>query len=141
MVALFLAQVFMGVIGTSLALSVSSVEDLKGRIDPGKVNFYTISNLQQGDTVYLYGSGISGNFDPFVALGNSSVSASVLGADFRAEVDRAIREGQDPLEAIPRTAKKYFLAWDDDGGKGYDAALKFQVPESAIIRSLSPAVQ
>ena len=130
MKALFLAQVFMGIIGISLALSISSVEDLEGRIDPGGGNFYSIPNLQQEDTLYLYGRGTSGNFDPFVALGNSSVSASVLGADFEAEVDRAIEEGRDPLEAIPETAKKYFLAWDDDSGNGYDAALKFQVPVS-----------
>jgi Neurotransmitter-gated ion-channel ligand binding domain len=130
MVALFLASVFMDVIGASLALSVSSVEDLEGRIDPAGANFYKISNLQEGDTIYLYGRGTSGNFDPFVALGNSSVSASVLGADFEAEVNRTIEEGRDPLEAIPATAKKYFLAWDDDGGKGYDAEFKFKVPAS-----------
>jgi hypothetical protein len=71
-----------------------------------------------------------GNFDPFVALGNSSVNASILGADFEAEVNKAVEEGRDPLEAIPATAKKYFLAWDDDGGKGYDAAFKFRILDS-----------
>ena len=64
---LLIVQIFSGYIGTTLALSPSSVEDLQGRIDPGLVNFYTIPNLQQGDWLYLYAGRISGNFDPFVA--------------------------------------------------------------------------
>ncbi len=127
---LLIVQIFSGYIGTTLALSSSSVEDLQGRIDPGLVNFYTVPNLQQGDWLYLYAGRISGNFDPFVALGNSSVNASVLGRDFEEEISRAIEEGRDPLEAIPDTAEKFFLAWNDDGGNGYDAAVKFQVPDS-----------
>ena len=58
------------------------------------------------------------------------MSASVLGRDFEGEISKAIEEGHDPLEAIPDTAEKFFLAWNDDGGNGYDAAVKFQVPVS-----------
>jgi hypothetical protein len=128
--ALLLAQIFVGIIDTSLALSVRSVEDLQGHINPGTANFYIIPNLQEGDSLYLYGRGTSGNFDPFLAVGNSTVNASQLATDFEAEVEMDIEEGRDPLEAIPETANRYFLAWDDDGGDGYNAAVKFQVPAS-----------
>jgi hypothetical protein len=124
-IAVFLLQIFSGFTVTSLALSAVSVEDLAGRIDPGSVNFYTIPDLQQGDRLYIYASGTSGNFDPFVAVGNSSVNSSVLRTDFETEVNKAIEDGHDPLEAIPGTASNYFLAWNDDGGEGYDAALEF----------------
>jgi len=139
--AFFLFQLLSGVIGNSQDLSASSVEDLEGRIDPGTVNFYTVPSLQQGDRLYIYISGTSGNFDPFVAIGNSSVNASALGADFRKEVDEAVEMGADPLEAIPKTANKYFMAWNDDGGDGYDSAVSFQVPANGdyqLLISSSP---
>jgi hypothetical protein len=135
-IMLVLTQLFSGVVVTSLALSASSVEDLHGRINPGQGNFYTIPNLQQGDRLYIYVSGTSGNFDPFVAIGNTSVNASGLVADFEKDVNETIGKGGDPLDAIPETARKYFLAWNDDGGKGYDSAINFQVPASGDYQML-----
>ncbi|NPV63719.1 MAG: hypothetical protein HPY61_14035 [Methanotrichaceae archaeon] len=128
--------------GTSTAFSVSSIEDIQGHIDPGRSNFYTIPGLQKGDTLYLYGRGTSGNLDPFLAVANSSLNKSLLIADFKAEVEQDIKEGQDPLDAIPEIADRYFLAWDDDGGGGYDAAVKFQVPaggDYGLLFGSSPA--
>lgn len=114
--------------------SFGSVEVLSGHIYPGDINFYLLPNLTQGDTLYAYANGTSGNFDPFLALANISLNDSGLKENFSADVERKIAEDQGLIISISETADKYFLAWDDDIGHGYDAALQFKIPVNGDYR-------
>jgi hypothetical protein len=116
--------------GACFAVSLTSVEDLEGWLEPGQTDIYTIPGLQKGDRLYLYAYGTSGNLDPFLAISRNNASSNMIFSDFKAEINRTIQEGLDPLEAVSRIAEKYFLAGNDDGGEGYNAALEFLVPES-----------
>jgi len=90
--------------------------------------FYVIPSLQQGQTVYVYAAGVSGNLDPFVALSDHAYRSDELDQAFWGEVDQVIAEGQDPLVSLPAIYDDLFVAWDDDSGAGYDAAFAFGVP-------------
>jgi hypothetical protein len=103
------------------------VQVLTGYYESGSILFATLPDLTQGDILYVYGSGESGNLDPFIGLSDTFYDSETLEEDFMAEIDRAIAQGRDPLEVIPEIANDYFLVWDDDSGTGYDAALEFQI--------------
>ena len=103
------------------------VQVITGNIETGSILFYTLPDLTQGDTLYVYVSGESGNLDPFIGLTDTFYDSETVLEDFLSEVDRAISQGRDPLEAITEIADGLFLAWDDDSGAGYDAALELHV--------------
>ena len=84
------------------------VQVLTGHIETGSILFYTLSDLMQGDTLYVYGSGESGNLDPFIGLSDTFYDSETLAEDFLSEVDRAVAQGRDPLEATPEIADGLF---------------------------------
>lgn len=104
------------------------VQILTGRIDPDGSNFYMLADLTEGDTLYVYAAGTAGNLDPIIALTSADRPMTTLLEPFTADVRSGIQAGRDPLVVLPETADEYFLAWDDDGGKGYDAAFEYTVP-------------
>jgi hypothetical protein len=104
------------------------IQEFVGYADLGDNIFYSIPSLQQGETVYVYAAGVSGNLDPFVALSDHAYRSDELNQAFWEEVDRVVAEGQDPLSSLPAIYDDLFVAWDDDSGTGYDAALAFEVP-------------
>jgi hypothetical protein len=120
--------------GPCQAQSSGSVEALSGRIYAGDVNFYLLPNLTKGDTFYAYARGTSGNFDPFLTLTNMSLNASSLVEDFTAEVEKDVINEQGLIISISEAADKYFPVWDDDIGRGYDAALQFNIPVNGDYR-------
>ena len=120
------------------------VQVLTGHYESGSILLFTLPDLTQGDTLYVYGSGESGNLDPFIGLSDTFYDSETLAEDFLSEVDRAIAQGVDPLEAIPEIADGLFLAWDDDSGTGYDAALEFQIAANRsyqLLVSSTPATR
>jgi hypothetical protein len=108
--------------------SAGAVQELTGRTAPQSGVFYQIPNLRQGSTLYVYVEGTSGNLDPFAALADTRYESDALADDFWGQVDRVISEGRDPLEALPEIYAQFAVAWDEDGGDGYDAAFRFTVP-------------
>lgn len=105
-----------------------AVQELTGRIEPGSGSFYTITHLEEGQTLYVYVQGASGNLDPFVGLSDVRLTGEETYSQFYGEVDRVTAEGRDPIEALPIIYDGLFVAWDDDDGSGYDAALQFAAP-------------
>ncbi|MGD8474026.1 MAG: hypothetical protein PVH59_07865 [Anaerolineae bacterium] len=105
-----------------------AVQELAGHIGPGSGSFYTIAHLEEGQVLYVYVQGISGNLDPFVGLSDVLLTGEEVYTRFYAEVDRVTAEGRDPIEALPVIYDGLFVAWDDDGGSGYDAAFQFTAP-------------
>ena len=116
--------------GTAHAQSIGAVQILTGYLDPANVKVYTLPNLKPGDTVYAYIKDTSGNLDPTFGLAKQrSDWVTIIGKDLTEKIDRAVAAKQDPLVTINELADELFLAWDDDSGEGYDAALEFRVPE------------
>jgi len=114
-------------LGATPAQSGGPVAVLTGHI-AGRVDFYVLPDLKQGETLYVYMSGTSGNLDPGVYLTDASVDISLLRETYFAQDHRAMREGRDPVAAVAKVINDFFLAWDDDSGAGYDAALEFTIP-------------
>lgn len=144
-----LVLIILALTGLMLIASVHAEDDgpvqvLTGHIETGSILFFTLPDLTQGDTLYLYGSGESGNLDPFIGLSDTFYDSETLAEDFLSEVDHAIAQGSDPLKAIPEIADGLFLSWDDDSGTGYDAALEFQIAANGsyqLLISSSPATR
>ncbi len=121
---------FMAFMGTNRAYAQgeSAVQELSGLVQQDGGAVYVLPDLKRGETLYFYLSGTSGNLDPLIVLADDSLPASELAETFDARVKEEIAAGTDPLVAIPQVVDELFLAWDDDSGDGYDAALEFTAP-------------
>ncbi|WP_301664057.1 hypothetical protein [Methanoculleus frigidifontis] len=120
----------------------AGIQELTGRIEPDQVIFFDLPGLQAEETLFIYANGTGGNLDPFLALPNTSLTRGEARREFDLEVNRSIAEGRDPLLVIPEIADRYFLAWDDDSGAGYDATVRYTIPADGDYRLLlfsSPA--
>ncbi|MCP4406487.1 MAG: hypothetical protein GY807_01740, partial [Gammaproteobacteria bacterium] len=104
-----------------------AVQVSTGRYEQGKAHTYLLSELKAGQTVYVYGENRSGNIDPFLALASTELDQAALIETFEQQVDKALKEGRDPLIVVPKVADQFFLAWDDDDGKGHAAALEYTI--------------
>ena len=115
-------------LGPVYAQEGGKVQLLTGRVEPGAGAFYLLPNLKQGQTLYVYAQGTSGNLDPLLLLSDETLNRFTVRDEFWADVERAIAAGRDPLEVVPEFADQFFLAWDDDSGLGYAAALEYPIP-------------
>ena len=131
--SLLISMVLLLTIGTILAFAQDpgetggQVQELAGYADVEDGFFYVIPGLKEGQTLQVYVEGVSGSLDPFVGLSDVPLEGETLRRAFWGEVDRVIAEGQDPLQALPAIYDEFLVAWDDDSGAGYDAALEFPV--------------
>ncbi|MEA3293758.1 MAG: hypothetical protein U9P81_02115, partial [Euryarchaeota archaeon] len=107
----------------------NAVQELSGRIETEDGVFYTLPDLKQGETLYVYAKGVSGNLDTFIGLSDCMLTGANLSESFLSQVNQMIAEGRDPLVALPAIYNSFFTIWDDDSGAGYDAAFAFVVPE------------
>lgn len=104
------------------------VQVLTGRIESGTETIYTLPDLKGDQTLYVRVEGTSGNLDPFLMLFTGDVNASELTETLQQEINRVIAEGLDPLIALPAIFDQLSLAWNDDSGDGFDAALEYTLP-------------
>jgi hypothetical protein len=114
-------------VGAAAAQSSGQVVVFTGRI-AGRADFYVLPNLKSGEILYVYIHGTSGTLDPVVGLTDARFDIDSLRETYFAEYNQAITEGRDPLAVSAKAVDGWFLAWDDDSGAGYDAALEFIVP-------------
>jgi hypothetical protein len=112
------------------------VQELAGYLELGGEAFYRLPNLRAGDTLYVHVSRTSGNLDPWVALADTRLEAESLSETLSTQVAQVVAEGKDPLQALPRIHDQFFVAWNDDFGGSYDAALQFRVPEDGAYQLL-----
>ena len=113
---------------TTHAQDGGQVQELTDRIDPGKFRFYLLPDLEEGQTLYVHATGISGNLDPVVGLIDTTQDFQSVFADYFAERDRLLALGGDPLLAIEAVRDRFLLVWDDYSGGGLAAAVEFPVP-------------
>ena len=115
-----------------------TVQVLSGRIEMegGGTDFYRLPFLREGDTLYVYMRSRSGNLDPFLGLADTRYDGESLRDAFWADFDLVLQRGDDPLTALPAIYDEFFVAWNDDWGGGYNAALQFHVPETGAYQLL-----
>jgi hypothetical protein len=133
-----LALLIVGVLGMVVRSEAALAQDTTvpgGRVQlltghaerDGNVS-YRLPDLRQGQMLYVYVAGSSGNLDPMAGLTDLHMPADDLKELLFREVRDAIGKGRDPLEALPEIYDSFLLAWDDDSGAGYDAAFEFRIP-------------
>ncbi len=127
-IPLLLALTLIIGLNPAFAQGKRAVQVINDQLALDERHLYSIKNLHPGDTLYVYLEGTAGNLDPMAALADARIGAETLGAAYEEKLLLAIEEGRDPLEVIPEIADELFLTWDDDSGKGYDAAFNFEVP-------------
>ena len=104
------------------------VQQLAGRIQPGAgMQVYRVAGLTPGNTLDIYMQTATGNLDPFVALLEGSADLQALQTQYQADLQQLLAQGGDIAPGLEALRKRYFLAWDDDSGHGYAAALDYPV--------------
>lgn len=102
-----------------------TVQVLTGYLDPGEREIYHLANLRKGDTLYLYIHRVSGNLDPLFAVADGKFKMKMFDDKLAAKIKET---PQSPYSVFRELLGTFYLAWDDDSGKGSDAALKFPIP-------------
>jgi Neurotransmitter-gated ion-channel ligand binding domain len=101
------------------------VQELTGYIDPGEREVYLLPNLKRGDTLYIYIQRLSGNLDPLFAIADGQFTMKMFDEQLQAKLKETPHS---PFNVFRDLLDTFYLAWDDDSGKGTDAALKFPIP-------------
>jgi hypothetical protein len=122
--------------GGALAQARGPVQALDGTLGPGEFLNYRLPDLREGQTLYVYLAGTSGNLDPTAGLVDASADLEALEVEYLGAVQQALAEGRDPLLAAREAADALFLAWVDDSGEGLAAAMGFPVPADGDYRLL-----
>ena len=112
------------------------VQVLSGTIDPGGQAAYLLKDLKQGEQLYIYVDTTSGNLDPIALLIDANANLAELQAAYTAEIETAAKGELDASQAINAVRNQYTLAWDDDSGEGYAAALEYLIPADGDYRLL-----
>jgi hypothetical protein len=110
------------------------VQELTGKVDQDKFQLYLLPDLKQGQILYVYASGTSGNLDPIAGLIDTNLDFQTAVAEYDAALERIIAQGRDPLLATEGLRDRFLIVWDDDSGGGLAAAFQFRVPRDGDYR-------
>ena len=105
------------------------VKAVSGALAPGQVDLFLLKGLKAGQTLDVLMENTGGNLEPIVAILPYKATPSTVLQEYQNDVATLAANSAQPLLDIPALRDKYFLAWDDDSGPGYSAALQFTVPE------------
>ncbi len=110
------------------------VQQITAWLEPGENHAYLLRGLQPGDHITVSMRATSGDLDPAVGIMDTSRPLAELEAAYQAEVQRLATESENMALDLQVLRERTFLAWDDDGGVGYSAALVFVVPAAGDYR-------
>jgi hypothetical protein len=116
------------VFGPVQAQPSGTVQLVSEYIDVDSGDIYTLPNLTQGEMLYVYAKGTSGNLDPLIGLSYSNLTKSAMLSYFRETAKQNLAQNKDPLKALSEMADRFFLKWNDDVGTGYDSAFQYKIP-------------
>lgn len=102
-----------------------AVQILTGYIYPNEREVYRVSDLKKGDTLYVSMQNLSGNLDPLFAIADANYNLALFDDRLQSLLDQ---NPENPYQAFRDLLSSFYLAWDDDGGQGSNAALRFTVP-------------
>ena len=121
-------SLFMPLFGAQ-AQNTQAVQELKGSLAPGQIDIFKLASLKKGQVVSAWMENTSGNLDPFLAFLPEDGNMAATLEDYKKAVAELVANSAQPLLDLPALRDQYTLAWDDDSGPGYSAALQFTVPE------------
>ncbi len=101
---------------------------ITARLQAGETHAYLLQDLQPGDRLTVSMQATSGNLDPAIGIVDTAVPLDETMAAFQADLQRLLAENESAAQAVAALRAQTFLAWDDDSGAGYAAALAFDVP-------------
>ena len=110
------------------AQDTPDVQELLGSLAPNQTDIYRISGLKKGQTLDAFMENVSGNLDPILSILPADGDLTATLDSFRKEVADLVANSDQPLLDLPALRDQYTLAWDDDSGPGYSAALQFRSP-------------
>ena len=113
------------------------VQRISGTLAAGENHAYLISDLQVGDRLTISMRATSGNLDPALGIMDASRPLAEVESAYRADVMRLAAESENVALDMDELRRRYFLAWDDDGGQGYASLLEFTVPVAGDYRIIA----
>jgi hypothetical protein len=117
-------------LGVVVAQESPPVQELTGSLTSGQVDVFRMDRLQKGQDLYAFMENTSGNLDPVLFILPASVDLSATLQSYKDAMAELTRTSTNPLLDLPALRDQYTLAWDDDSGPGYTAALHFTAPSS-----------
>ena len=115
------------------------VQRITGRLQAGESHAYLLKDLQAGDRLTASMRSTSGNLDPAIGVTDTAMPLAEVMTRYRADVQRLAAGNENVALALDDLRNQYFLAWDDDSGEGYAAALEFVVPAAGDYALLAGA--
>jgi hypothetical protein len=126
---LTLAVILLAPLGGVQAQDVPPIQELQGSLAPGQIDVFLVKNLKKGQTLDAFMENTSGNLDPILTVLSADEDLAANLESYKNALSELIANSPQPLVELPALRDKYALAWDDDSGPGYSAALKFTVPQ------------
>ncbi|MDD3581690.1 MAG: hypothetical protein PHW74_11785 [Desulfobacca sp.] len=106
------------------------VQEIKGRLELGENLLYQVASLEPGDRLSVYLQGLTDTLDPFAAILKPGVDLKTLRREYFPELAKQSYFFQAKPEALFELNNKFFVAWDDNSGKGHASRLTFTAPAS-----------
>ncbi|MCU0502554.1 MAG: hypothetical protein MUC51_12470, partial [Anaerolineae bacterium] len=104
------------------------VQRITGRLQAAETHAYLLNGLRAGDQLTVSMRATSGNLDPALGIVDTTMSLEEIGTRYQADLQRLLAANESVALALDELRNRYFLAFDDDGGVGYAAALAYVVP-------------
>ncbi len=105
-----------------------------GVVRSGDFFWYLLPDLAQGQNLNVHLRSTSGNLDPAMGLISADTDADGFEERYKAAIQEAIIDGDDPLIASQDFLDKNLLVWDDDGGEGLSADFSYIMPADGDYR-------
>lgn len=116
-----------------------TAQQINDQLAVGETHTYIVRGLQAGDRLTITMRATSGNLDPMVGVMDTSRSLTEVETAYQGDVARLAAESNNVAVDIAALRDRYFLAWDDDGGEGYEARLDYAVPAAGDYRIVAGA--
>jgi Neurotransmitter-gated ion-channel ligand binding domain len=110
------------------AQSTPAIQELQGGLASGELDVYRLTGMKQGQSLTAFMENTSGNLDPAVFILSADTDLRAWMESYQGAVADLLATSPQPLLDLPALRDKYALAWDDDSGPGYSAALQFTFP-------------
>jgi hypothetical protein len=118
---------------------IGYVQQIDDRLDVGENHAYLIRDLRPGDRLRVAMRATSGNLDPAIGIMDTTLPLAEVESQYRAGIQQLTAGSENVALDLAALRERFFLAWDDDGGEGYNAVLEYVVPTAGDYRLIVAA--